>query len=489
MDVGDTGNPTATAGTHKGEQPPQFVRDPKVLMCVNEGESAHDEESKNNEEHQFPPEDQPLTKDVTSSSECTPNSSPQKKNPSQQEKSFYPGSPVALHAPDFQQGERGQYDYQEHNEYHHGNASEFAAANIQGESPTTRQNNENGMEEPSEEGLLFEESSYGDEIAKWMEDQNSQSSLQQQIFNNGQVQQKGTGGDDSSVVRTGPAPEELVNGIGNEINANESGNSSDTPSKRPASEMSNSSTSQQLSTKRRQRPQSTSLFTSLDQRKPTRKRMDYALHERTASQMGLREALLALEKAKAVVSECRSRYDAAKNLVECTAKVECEALLEEETPWNDMFHKLKQHKIENGDCNVKQNNKNSPELVRRLSAWVGKNRKDGKQKKRGASMASGTCKASTEIQAGNAFEESDVEQADQTSMAVVPDESRGDILHTEDQDDSSVFDDVDPDSINADPYKSIALDSIGFDWDPRNSRWNNMYEELRCYKDEHGTIP
>jgi hypothetical protein len=47
-------------------------------------------------------------------------------------------------------------------------------------------------------------------------------------------------------------------------------------------------------------------------------------------------------------------------------------------------------------------------------------------------------------------------------------------------------DDSDPDCIHADPYKRVALDSIGFDWDPRNSRWNNMYEELRRYKDEHG---
>ena len=202
--------------------------------------------------------------------------------------------------------------------------------------------------------------------------------------------------------------------------------------------------------------------------------MDDALHERSQSQIALRDALLALENAKAIVRGCRSRYNSAKNLVESTAKEECEPLLQEDTAWNDMFRKLKEYKEETGDCNVKQNvsrdgdedNKTPPEMIRRLSAWVGKNRKELKQR--------GACKSNKITDEGKASDESDSEHTDIPSIVVSPEDSDGDILRS----------DEDPDSI----IKRVALDSIGFDWDPRNSRWNNMYEELRRYKDEHGVF-
>ena len=45
--------------------------------------------------------------------------------------------------------------------------------------------------------------------------------------------------------------------------------------------------------------------------------------------------------AFAIRRECRSRYNAAKNLVENTAREEYESLLLEDSQWNEMFHKLK----------------------------------------------------------------------------------------------------------------------------------------------------
>jgi len=105
------------------------------------------------------------------------------------------------------------------------------------------------------------------------------------------------------------------------------------------------------------------------------------------------------------------------------------------------------------------------------------------------------------MQEGKASEESDgegsaaVPVADRTGDETVVDASAaaacGDVIlpkedhRGDDDDDTSVFDDVDPDSIHADPYKEIALDGIAFDWNPRNSRWLQMYEELRRYKEEH----
>ena len=93
---------------------------------------------------------------------------------------------------------------------------------------------------------------------------------------------------------------------------------------------------------------------------------------------------MALKKAKAAVARCCARYNRAKVLVQDTAEAECAALLLEDSPWNEMFHRLVKYRDDAGDCNVKQNfgaedSKDSPDMVRRLSAWVGKNRKDGKK--------------------------------------------------------------------------------------------------------------
>ena len=195
--------------------------------------------------------------------------------------------------------------------------------------------------------------------------------------------------------------------------------------------------------------------------------MDNALQERYQSQMALREALLALDKARAIVSGCQSRYTAAKAQVEVTAKEECESLLLEETPWNEMFQKLKKYRDETGDCNVKQNfgaeDQAAHDLVRRLSAWVGKNRKEGKRRGRRGKVSQKTSK-------GNAGDGSVIGSALSTDQSDVMVDTAFISTHTteealqqyeEDGDTSSVFRDVDPDTIHADPYKEIALDGIG----------------------------
>lgn len=443
----------ADAGSHKKEAPTYQCHPEGVQPCHPEG-------------------GQP-TKETTSA-DYTPNSSPQRTKTASMENSFYPGySPVVLHGA--RQGDTEQY-FQEsnahgqvQNDYYHGNASEFTAANSN-EASSSMGQHENCME-TTEEGLLFEDSSYGDEIARWMEDQR-RFQQQQQLENRGE----------GCVMLTEPTNEALSTGYeGN--NAGESGSVSEIHLKRSASQLSDSVLSEKHSAKRRQRSQSLSLSQSSpqsdfpDSRSSSRRRMDDALHERSQSQMALRDALLALETAKDIVRGCRSRFNSAKNLVEVTAKEECESLLQEDTVWNDMFHKLKEYKEETGDCNVKQNvardgaedNKTPPEMIRRLSAWVGKNRKEHKQR--------GTYKSSKINDEWKASDESDSEHMNIPSIAFSPDDSDGDMLRS---------DDSDPDCIHADPYKRVALDSIGFDWDPRNSRWNNMYEELRRYKDEHG---
>lgn len=253
----------------------------------------------------------------------------------------------------------------------------------------------------------------------------------------------------------------------------------ETRAKRPSSDISNSSASKTPAKKRNAKTQSSPPVI----KSRSRKRMDNALNERWQSKMALRDAIAALEKAKTQLNKCRSRYDVAKSLVQSTAKEEWESLLMEDTPWNDMFHQLKKYKEETGDCNVKQNfgaedNKISPELVK-LSAWVGKNRKEGKARGRGCAVT--LPKVSSTVKQGKSCDEIlESENDDQFPPNCESDANKSSSIDTcnqssmEERDDSSVFEDIDPESIQADPYKEIALDDIGFDWNPRNSRWNSM---------------
>ena len=42
------------------------------------------------------------------------------------------------------------------------------------------------------------------------------------------------------------------------------------------------------------------------------------------------------------------------------------------------------------------------------------------------------------------------------------------------------------DSERLEPYKIIALEKLGFDWQPRENYWTDMYEELKIYRRENG---
>jgi len=272
------------------------------------------------------------------------------------------------------------------------------------------------------QNLLLDDTYSEDELGRWMEEQQQLS--QTQKLN-----------DDSSVM------------------SRQLSSTSKPRSKRPASGPSESDLHTTTSSSKRRKESSSHLpVPNNDDKSEARKRMDKALHDRYQCQMALRDSLVALREAQALVRACRKKYNAAKCNAQTVAKNECETLLKEENTWNEFFQKLKAYKERTGHCNVKQNfaskdSKNCPETAK-LSAWVGRNRKDGKQRRRAGSVEDG---------------------------------SSGTI--SDDQDDNaSVFDEVEPDSIHADPYKLIALDQIGFDWDPRNSRWMSSYEELKAFK-------
>jgi len=107
-------------------------------------------------------------------------------------------------------------------------------------------------------------------------------------------------------------------------------------------------------------------------------------------------------------------------------------LLQEESNWNSMFQKLTEYKKKHGHCDVKrvlsrEEREKDPELAR-LSQWVGRVRL----------------------------------------------EARRPVGHPE----------------RIDPYKIVALKSIGFDFSPRDSTWMKNYEELKTYMIENnGAMP
>lgn len=225
--------------------------------------------------------------------------------------------------------------------------------------------------------------------------------------------------------------------------------------KRPADKVSNSSssTTKKPSTKKRKRSPSTKQSpTTTSQLTPSRQRMDDALNKCTQSQKELRRALVALEKAKATVSTCRLNFINTKKLVENVAKDECEELLKESNQWNDMYHKLSKYKSINGHCNVKQNVSRSfdgevkegltLEEVKQLSSWVGKIRKEYKQQQKQISESTTTANDDTV--------------------------------------------DMNNEEIDTEPYKTIALQNIGFQYDPRSEKWQKQYLELKRYKSQHG---
>ncbi len=401
-------------------------------------------------------------REVARGSDCAPDANG--------EDPMYTGNGALSAEAHAQQG--GMDQYFGHNEgkseYFLDTCSEFVASNSHDVSPAMEQD-ERCAEEESEEGLLFEDSSYVDEITRWMDDQRP---LQPQVAD-GHEHHEGT-----SLLHS-----EITSELSN-VYARDSSTGEYSASKRNASQMSDSITVQKISAKRRHRSLSASQSASPDNISPSRVRMNNALQERSQSQLALREALIALERAMAVVRECRARFNAAKLIVEITAKEECDSLLQEDVPWNDMFRRLKEYKDEIGDCNVKQNvprddvgdESNSSEMIRRLSAWVGKNRKEHKQRR---------CTFRSSKLDNEGKTSADSINIHSTFICVSPNES---VLYKDNIEGDDVFDDVDPDSIHADPYKRVALDSINFDWDPRNSRWNNMYEELRRYKEEHGAF-
>jgi len=150
------------------------------------------------------------------------------------------------------------------------------------------------------------------------------------------------------------------------------------------------------------------------------------------TQLRAREELRAGEENLSVASQ---RVEHARQNIEMTdgavsrgTEELTDALLQEPTHWNAMYRKMVEYKEKHGNVDVKRNPLKSereanPEIVK-LGSWVGRVRLEARR-------------------------------------------PPGHPEHIE-------------------PYKVIALNRLGFNWEPRENYWMEKYEELRQYMKAHG---
>jgi len=150
------------------------------------------------------------------------------------------------------------------------------------------------------------------------------------------------------------------------------------------------------------------------------------------TQLRAREELRAGEENLSVASQ---RVEHARQNIEMTdgavsrgTEELTDALLQEPTHWNAMYRKMVEYKDKHGNVDVKRNPLKSereanPEIVK-LGSWVGRVRLEARR-------------------------------------------PPGHPEHIE-------------------PYKVIALNRLGFNWEPRENYWMEKYEELRQYMKAHG---
>jgi len=111
-----------------------------------------------------------------------------------------------------------------------------------------------------------------------------------------------------------------------------------------------------------------------------------------------------------------------------------EELIQENTRWNDMYKRMAEYKQQHGHCHVMRNPKRNKSVTRKknsekvnlqsLGTWVGQVRVD----------------------------------------------ARRPVGHPE----------------RLEPYKIVALDRLGFDWEPRENYWMDMLEQLKIYLEKSG---
>mmetsp|Transcript_12377 Transcript_12377/g.17642 ORF Transcript_12377/g.17642 Transcript_12377/m.17642 type:complete len:719 (-) Transcript_12377:53-2209(-) len=185
------------------------------------------------------------------------------------------------------------------------------------------------------------------------------------------------------------------------------------------------STAQQQAKKQRKYP--ISGMTS-DEVTEARRKMNILLQTQEKAQEELKEAEEHLKISHERVQIATKNIELTSDAVKQGTEELTDALLQEPTHWNAMYRKLIEYKEQHGHVDVKRNplkseKESNPDYVK-LGSWVGRVRL----------------------------------------------EARRPVGHPE----------------HIEPYKVIALNRLGFNWDPRENYWMEKFNELKEYMKSHG---
>lgn len=165
-----------------------------------------------------------------------------------------------------------------------------------------------------------------------------------------------------------------------------------------------------------------------DQISDARRKMNQLLQSQTQAQERLKTAQEDHKLASERVQQAKQNIEITDSIVQNSTEELTDALLQEPTHWNNMYKKMLEFKERNGHVDVKRNplkaeKEANPDIVK-LGSWVGRVRL----------------------------------------------EARRPLGHPE----------------RIEPYKVIALNRLGFNWDPRENYWMEKYEELKHYMQSNG---
>jgi len=157
-----------------------------------------------------------------------------------------------------------------------------------------------------------------------------------------------------------------------------------------------------------------------------RKQMEDALEARLSAQKSLQKVEEQWSRLQASLQDARNTYEKAVEDVQTTTQNVCDALLLEDTAWNANYRLLRNYHRQHGHVNIPRRwNKYTQDVdFRKLGRWAGENRRNYKR-----------------------------------SLD-------------------------DPERIEE--YQILALERLGFDWDPKRTTWHKRYQQLKAFQQKHG---
>lgn len=160
-----------------------------------------------------------------------------------------------------------------------------------------------------------------------------------------------------------------------------------------------------------------------------RQTMDTLLESQKQALLELAHAEEDLNRAQQRLANAKRQKLSIDERINAAAESQMEVLLSENNRWNTMYKRLADYKREHGHCHVKRSSRKNGSTekdnnLQSLGSWIGQVRLD----------------------------------------------ARRPLDHPQ----------------RLEPFKILALDKLGFDWEPRENYWMHMYEQLKLYLEKSG---